>query len=176
MRNSTAYIGICTHNCAKTLNKSLKSIHDQTYQYVRIIAYDDKSNDDTLKTLKVWKAKFENRGFLLDIIESQQEKSEGRIKSLERLNKIIASRICDNDIYIGLDGKEVLLDTNGIQNCVWQIAKTVCVAKAENAANNSTKEKKIIKGNIFKHRITMHRKYREKMDVFMLHNNNYTVT
>lgn len=113
-----------THNSETTLNKSLKSVFDQTYPNVKIVVYDDKSSDNTLKILKMWKQKFENRGFDMQIVQSTQPENEGCGKSGERLNRVISCQIKDDDIYMGLDSDDVFLSPDTVSNCVFQIEKT----------------------------------------------------
>lgn len=124
MEKPTVFIGMRTHDSVSTINKSLKSIYDQTYPNIEIVVYDDKSNDETVKYLKMWQQKFENRGIKLHINESDQPANEGCGKSAERLSKIIAPQMSDDDIYMGLDSDDVFLSPTTVSDCVEQMSKT----------------------------------------------------
>lgn len=113
-----------THNSSETIVKTLNSLLHQTYPYISLVVYDDKSTDRTLQLLEKYKPLFERRGFSLTVISSKQENNEGCGKSSERLNRIIASQINDNDIFMGLDSDDVLLNPTSVQDCVEQMNKS----------------------------------------------------
>ena len=118
---NTAFIGMRTHNSVDTINKSLNSVYNQTYPNMKLVVYDDKSTDDTLKYLKIWEKKFNERGVTMQIVTSSQEANEGCGKSAERLNKIVAPQMSDDDIYIGLDSDDAFLSPNTVRDCVHQM-------------------------------------------------------
>jgi len=124
MNNPTVFIGMRTHNSAETLNKSLKSVYNQTYPNIKLVVYDDKSSDATINHLKIWQKKFENRGVEMQIVESLQPTNEGCGKSAERLNRVISSQISNNDIYMGLDSDDTFLNATTVTDCVNQLKKT----------------------------------------------------
>ena len=122
MINKKVYIGMRTYNSSETVSDSLKSVYDQTYPNIKIVVYDDKSTDNTIEILKSWQKKFADKGIVMDIVPSEQKTNEGCGKAGERLNKIIASQIGDNDIYMGLDSDDVFLSTDTVKNCVRQMS------------------------------------------------------
>ena len=124
MENRKVFIGMRTHNSTDTVGKSLKSVLQQNHNNIHMVIYDDKSTDNTLHLLNMYRGMFERKGIKIDIVSSEQQNNEGCGKSSERLNKIVASKIGDNDIYMGLDSDDVFLTPNTVKNCVEQMNKT----------------------------------------------------
>ena len=124
MINSNIFIGMRTHNSSKTLDRPFESIYKQTVQNIKVIVYDDKSNDNTINMLNIWKSKLKTRGINMDIFESKEDTNEGCGKSSERLHKIVSNEIKDNDIYMELDSDDTLLNPNTVKDCTKQMDKT----------------------------------------------------
>ncbi len=52
MKTGLVSILICTYNAAETIEKTLRSCLDQTYEMIEILIHDDQSSDDTLKVIE----------------------------------------------------------------------------------------------------------------------------
>lgn len=124
MNKRKVVIGMRTHNSSDTVSKSLKSILQQKYKNIHVVIYDDKSTDNTLSLINIYKNIFAQKGIRMDVVSSEQQNNEGCGKASERLSKIVASQIGDNDIYMGLDSDDVFLTPNIVENCVEQMNKT----------------------------------------------------
>ena len=127
----TVFIGMRTHNSKATIDGSLKSIYAQTYPNIKVVFYDDKSTDNTLSYLKIWKKKFASRGIACEIIESAAPTNEGCGKASEHIGKAVAARIADDDIYMGLDSDDTFTGSDVVKNVVAQMEKqkaNVCIA------------------------------------------------
>ncbi|MBQ8870851.1 MAG: glycosyltransferase [Alphaproteobacteria bacterium] len=124
MKNRKVFIGMRTHNSSDTVSKSLKSVLQQEYKNIHIVIYGDKSTDNTLSLVNIYKNMFAQKGIQMDVVSGEQQNNEGCGKASERLSKIVASQIGDNDIYMGLDSDDVFLTPNIVENCVEQMNKT----------------------------------------------------
>lgn len=84
MKTGLVSILICTYNAAETIEKTLRSCLDQTYEMIEILIHDDQSSDDTLKVIESvkdsrvkiivsWKKLGPYRGlnFLLDVAQGE---------------------------------------------------------------------------------------------------------
>ncbi|MBP6417353.1 MAG: glycosyltransferase, partial [Chitinophagaceae bacterium] len=56
--SSLVSIALCTYNSGRFLTTLLESLLQQSYKNIEIICCDDKSTDDTVKTLKQFKAQY----------------------------------------------------------------------------------------------------------------------
>lgn len=124
MENRKVIIGMRTHNSAETIVKSLNSILNQSYPNIKLVIYDDKSDDRTSQIIEKYIPLFKKKGFSLDVNYSEQDCNEGCGKSSERLNRIIASQIDNSDIFFGLDSDDVFLTPDTVKDCVEQMNNT----------------------------------------------------
>jgi glycosyltransferase involved in cell wall biosynthesis len=58
LQNSLVSIAMTTHNGAQYLREQLDSIYTQTYENIEVIVCDDKSSDETVSILEVYKKKY----------------------------------------------------------------------------------------------------------------------
>ena len=131
MTKPTVFIGMRTYNSQQYIDNSLKSIYSQTYPNIKVIFYDDKSTDNTLSHLRIWKQKFASRGIDCEIIESTSSTNEGCGKSAEHLGRVIADRMSEHDIYMGLDSDDTFTASTVVESVVNQMENykaDVCIA------------------------------------------------
>ena len=95
------YIGIRTYNQENFIDGCLGSVLSQDYKNMHVIVFDDKSTDKTTSKLKQWKKDFEQKGISFEIY--QNDENGGCGQAFERLGRIVASQINDDDVFVMLE-------------------------------------------------------------------------
>lgn len=128
MMNNT-FIGIRTYNQENFIDGCLSSVMEQDCPNMRVVIFDDKSTDKTIQKLKQWKKDFERKGISFEIY--QNDENGGCGQSFERLGRIVASQIKDNDVFVMLDSDDKFTSPKAVSRCVKQLENTgsnVCIA------------------------------------------------
>ena len=84
--DSGVSILIPTYNASEYINKTLKSVFDQSYQDYEVVIVDDGSTDKTLHNLKKWKEKYPEK---VIVTTHMREATRNEIEKLEDENVII---------------------------------------------------------------------------------------
>lgn len=130
MSDKKVFVGVRTYNSSSTLDDTFSCLSSQTYPNMKIVVYDDKSTDDTLSRLKIWKNKLSSRGIEMDIIESDAPSNEGCAVAFEKMGRAVARQIGDDDIYLQIDSDDTFAHKNVVTDIVNQMEKNnanVCV-------------------------------------------------
>lgn len=89
-----------TYNSEKTLERTIESVLNQTYDYIEYIIVDGKSEDGTLKIAEEYRTKFEKRGLSYIIISEQDNGMYDAInKGIRRASGEIIGNINSDDWY-----------------------------------------------------------------------------
>lgn len=94
-------IVIATYNCDDTLECTLDSLLNQTFNQYKVIFIDGKSNDGTLNIINIYKEKFENKGIEVIII-SEEDKGiyDAMNKGICKVNSGYIFFLNSNDIFL----------------------------------------------------------------------------
>ena len=114
-------IGIRTFNSEQFLDGSLNSVINQNYPNMKVVVFDDKSTDKTMKKLRLWQTAFIQKGIQFEIHSNNENGGCGQ--SFERLGRIVADKIGDDDIFVMLDSDDKFTSTTAISDCVSQMKK-----------------------------------------------------
>lgn len=100
-------IALCTYNGEKFLQQQIDSLLGQTYRNIEIIAVDDASSDNTVKTLEEYSKKDPRLQFYIN------EKNLGYNKNFEKACRLTTGdfiAICDQDDIWNLQKIEIMLN------------------------------------------------------------------
>lgn len=112
-------IGIRTYNSEQYLDGCFNSVINQDYPNISVVVYDDKSDDETVVRIKEWKEVFAEKGIMFSAYQNNEQGGCGQ--SFERLGRIVADKIKDEDIFVMLDSDDKFTSDNAITNCVNQL-------------------------------------------------------
>ncbi len=112
-------VGIRTYNSEQFLDGSLNSVINQNYPNMSVVVFDDKSTDGTMTKLRLWQKHFAQKGINFEIYSNNENGGCGQ--SFERLGRIVADKIGDDDIFVMLDSDDKFTSNTAISNCVSQM-------------------------------------------------------
>ncbi|WP_276930802.1 glycosyltransferase family 2 protein [Faecalibaculum rodentium] len=111
--DSGVSILIPTYNASEYINKTLKSVFDQSYQDYEVVIVDDGSTDKTLHNLKKWKEKYPEKIRIHTQQNSGVSETRNVLLSLAKKKYIT---FLDSDDYFDVDYLKTLVNAAEVNN------------------------------------------------------------